>query len=89
MAIDAKDKLDDPALCDASSCSSKGAEVQEQGKLYSTVSTVGFSVGIVGLGVGAYLLFFGSDDAAPKPPSTTVDVARLDGGLHVTLRTSL
>lgn len=52
--------------CDGAACSKEGLEAASSGKRLATVSTVGFGVGLAGLGVGAFLLLTGS-------PSSTED----------------
>jgi hypothetical protein len=46
---------------DALLCNADGLDAADEGKRFATVSTVGFAVGAVALGVGAYLVL-GADD---------------------------
>jgi hypothetical protein len=49
--------------CDASAaCDQEGLDAASSGKTFSTIGTVGFVVGVVGLGVGGYLLFSSPDE---------------------------
>jgi hypothetical protein len=53
---------DDPALCPKKSCSPAGRSEIDAAETKALVSTIGFGVGVVGIGVGAYLLLSGSSD---------------------------
>lgn len=56
--------------CDGDFCTQKGLDAESSGKTLSTVSTVAFAVGLVGVGVGGYLLLTGSEkEAAPTAGS--------------------
>jgi hypothetical protein len=44
-------------------CNPTGKEANDTGSTLATVSTGGFAVGLVGLGVGSYLLIAGGDDS--------------------------
>lgn len=53
---------DDPALCPKKSCSPAGRSEIDAAETKALVSSIGFGVGAVGLGVGVYLLVSGSGD---------------------------
>ncbi|HEX6764725.1 MAG TPA: hypothetical protein VF103_04590 [Polyangiaceae bacterium] len=53
---------DDPALCPKKSCSPAGRSEIDAAETKALVSTIGFGVGAVGIGVGAFLLLSGSSD---------------------------
>jgi hypothetical protein len=53
---------DDPELCPKKSCSPAGRSEIDAAETKALVSTVGFGVGVVGIGLGAYLLLSGSGD---------------------------
>ena len=59
---------DADAECEGRYCSPKGLDLHDQSRQASTVSTVGFAVGAVGLGLGTYFLLSsgGKAPAAPK-----------------------
>lgn len=65
LALGKKGDLD--SACVDKVCGRSQQDTIDSGKTLATVSTVGFAVGIVGLGVGTYLLLTG----APKSSSTT------------------
>ncbi len=44
----------------------EGYDAAQRGKMYSAVSTAGFAVGLAGLGIGTYLLFFHEDDQVTR-----------------------
>lgn len=45
----------------AMQCDSEGLDAASAGKTYSAIGTIGFVAGLVGLGVGGYLLFWSPD----------------------------
>ncbi|HVJ22252.1 MAG TPA: hypothetical protein VM686_42895, partial [Polyangiaceae bacterium] len=47
--------------CDGKQCTAEGVEAGEDGKLFSTVSTVAFAVGVVGVAAGATLILIAKD----------------------------
>ncbi|MCC6214607.1 MAG: hypothetical protein IT376_07045 [Polyangiaceae bacterium] len=62
--LDAKSSAD--AECPAKRCSPEGYAAVEDGRTFATLSTVGFVVGAVGVGVGAYLWLGGDEPGAPR-----------------------
>lgn len=62
FAMSEKEIVHDEANCKGRGCNSEGYEAAERGKVYSAASTIGFAVGLAGLGVGTYLLFFHEGD---------------------------
>lgn len=71
--------------CDKSfACDQTGLDAASSGKTLSTVSTVGFVVGLVGAGAGLYFLLSSSGD---HRETTAVGVAPTSGGADVALRT--
>lgn len=57
-----------------------------EGKLYAHLSTASFGVGVVGIGIGAYLLFFAPSSPPKTSPSTSVvpQIAPQSAGLSLT-----
>ncbi|HVH46361.1 MAG TPA: hypothetical protein VM925_28665 [Labilithrix sp.] len=62
LTLGAKSSADDN--CGAAGCNAEGLSAQDRGKTWSTVSTVGFIVGGVGLAAGAGLLLYSSKHGA-------------------------
>lgn len=64
-------------------CTKKGIELQSQAATSATISTVGFVMGGVGLGVGAVLVFLGTRHASPAPSRAWIvpHVDRTGGGV--------
>lgn len=62
--------------CDAArnSCDQQGRDAADRGKLWGTVTTVGLAVGVVGVGVGTYLLL-----SSPHESGETAVVATTAG----------
>lgn len=60
MAIAKHSTVTDPAHCDQSTrvCDSTGASAASSGKTLGAITTASYIVGAVGLGAGAYFLFF-------------------------------
>jgi hypothetical protein len=63
VVLSKKSTVDDE--CSNKVCSPEGVQAGEDGALFSTVSTVAFAVGAVGLGVGTYLVL-SSDDSGEE-----------------------
>ena len=58
-------KADVDAGCPTSrTCSDDGLDAVDRGKTAATISTIGFAVGVVAVGVGVYMLL--SSGRAPK-----------------------
>lgn len=55
-------------------CSADVGRLAEQGQTLSTVSTVAFAVGIVGLGVGVPLVLLNRKSSKEKPPAVSLHV---------------
>jgi hypothetical protein len=80
-------RSDSNKLCPTdATCQGDGAKYNDQAYTAAWISDVGFGVGIVGLGVGTYLLLSGGS-SEEKPPQAsgsrtrvTADVAALPGG---------
>jgi hypothetical protein len=65
--------------CPAQRCNQTGYDAVESGRTLSMVSTTGFIVGAVGVGLGAYfILSAGSGESAP--PRAALSAAPLPGG---------
>lgn len=62
LTLDSKSTAD--AECPGKRCTAAGWSAVEDGRTFATLSTIGFVVGAVGLGVGAYL-WLGTDERAP------------------------
>lgn len=70
MVFSKKSTID--SHCDASkACDAEGLDAASSARTLSTVSTVGFVVGAVGLGAGLYFLLSGSGGAAPRTALST------------------
>lgn len=54
-------KSDVERECDGKLCTAEGVEAGEDGRLYSTISTVAFAVGVAGVAAGATLILTASD----------------------------
>jgi hypothetical protein len=66
MALGKKSDLD--GACTAGKiCPSSQQDTIDSGQTFGTVSTIGFGVGIVGIGVGTYLLLTNRSKPAPTP----------------------
>jgi hypothetical protein len=78
LTLAAKNENEDH--CDATLrvCDEQGRDAADRGKLWGTVTTVGLAVGVVGTGVGAYLLLSGGRESETAVVATsTGDGARL------------
>jgi hypothetical protein len=80
LVLSKKSTVDDE--CSNKVCSPAGVEAGEDGALFSTVSTVAFAVGAVGLGVGTYLVLSSDDSGAEQ---SRVELRALPGQASVTL----
>lgn len=70
-------KSDADALCQGDKCKQEGLDLDSEAMTSAVISTIGFGVGIVGLGVGTYLVL------TSKPSSTTgITVAPMFGGTN-------
>jgi hypothetical protein len=68
--------------CDAEFCDSEeGIDAAESGAVFSTVSTIAFIAGAVGLGAGITLIVVG----APADDGVTLHLAPQPGGAHLSL----
>lgn len=68
------------ANCDDDlACNPQGMDAASAGKTFSTISTVGFVAGILGAGVGAYLLL--TDDSTPGPSIALGVAPTANGGV--------
>jgi hypothetical protein len=68
-------KNDADAHCVGSVCDTSAArDLENDAKTSAALSTIGFAVGIVGLGVGAY--FFVSSLSSPKPAQASASYAK-------------
>ncbi|MFZ5891497.1 MAG: hypothetical protein ACOY0T_10640 [Myxococcota bacterium] len=66
LVLDRKSTVD--RECAANRCSAAGVEAAESGRTLSTISTIAFAAGAVGVGVGAYLIL------SSKPSQDSVRV---------------
>jgi hypothetical protein len=80
LVLSKKSTVDDE--CSNKVCSPEGVQAGEDGALFSTVSTVAFAVGAVGLGVGTYLVL-SSDDSGEE--RSRLELRALPGQASVTL----
>ncbi len=64
MVLNKKQIEEDECDDDLQICSQKGADAQDAGRTLGVVSTLGFVVGAVGLGAGAYFLLSSDDGGA-------------------------
>jgi hypothetical protein len=80
LVLSKKSTVDDE--CSNKVCSPEGVQAGEDGALFSTVSTVAFAVGVVGLGVGTYLVL-SSDDSGEE--QSRLELRALPGQASVTL----
>lgn len=62
MVLGKKSTFEDECKGDPVVCSQEGADARDSGRTLGTVSTIGFVVGAVGLGAGAYFLLSSNDD---------------------------
>jgi hypothetical protein len=60
---------DADAECDARGCTQAGLDFEGQARTAATVSTVGFALGLAGVGLGAYLLLT-DGPPAPRPSAS-------------------
>ena len=85
-------RKDSNKLCPTdTTCQGDGAKYNTQAYTAAWISDIGFGVGIVGLGVGTYLLLSGgSSEEAPRASGAgtklTADVAALPGGGAMSVR---
>ena len=77
MVIGKKQTLDDN--CGVNGCNDAAREAADAGIALSTVSTIAFAAGAVGLGVGTYL-FITSSPAGRPAPVTALGAVALPGG---------
>jgi hypothetical protein len=71
--------------CPNQRCTKEGEDLIDGSQTLLIVNGIAWGVGLVGLGVGAWLVLSSGDDGAPK---TTVGTAVLRGGAGLTLRRS-
>ena len=77
MVLGKKSTVDDN--CDANKiCNREGADAADAGRTLGTVSTIGFVVGAVGVGLGAYLVL--SSDNKEQPRTMLAPAVAPDGG---------
>lgn len=83
-ALSAKHTVDDN--CKNKVCSGDGIAAADRGSTASTISTVAFTVGILGAAVGTYLLVTGKSDVKPDSAAKgpTVGAGWVPGGAMVT-----
>lgn len=80
MALGKKSTVDDN--CDADKqCNQQGFDAAEDGRTLTTISTIGWVAGVVGVGVGAYFILSSDDDGR----ATAVGTRALPGGGAVSL----
>ncbi len=72
-------KSDVEAQCEGSRCPPSAQDDIDSMNASATISTIGFAVGIVGAGVGTYLLLShgAADDSGPAPSSATAGSVRI------------
>jgi hypothetical protein len=75
LAVSSKRTLE--AHCVDRRCDDQGLDAANAGRTYATISTVSGAVGVLGLGVGTYLLL---SPRAEQHPSTQIDAAAMPGG---------
>jgi hypothetical protein len=68
--------------CHGSLCTAAGADAARSGRTWSTVSTVAFAAGAVGVGVGLYLVL----SAKPTPETAKVELVTRPGAAALSLR---
>lgn len=86
MTLDAKKKSDQGCeLYDGERrCTQAGVDSMAEARTYSLLSTGGFALGAIGIGLGSYLLFTGKDVERPK---TAWTLAPTVGGAQFALTT--
>lgn len=83
MTLGKKSEADDN--CDNKRCTQKGIDAVDSGKTLGTISVVGFAVGLVGLGLGTYLVLDSDDEGQAR---TTLHPVAAPGTGYVSLRHS-
>jgi hypothetical protein len=53
-------KSDSDPYCNGTSCTQPGLDLRSDAKSFATISDIAFAAGLVGVGVGTYLVFFNS-----------------------------
>jgi hypothetical protein len=81
MALGKKSVADEHCFPERGFCDQEGADANDAGRTLATVSTVGFVVGAVGLGAGAYLILTSKKDQ----PETAVAIRGRSGGAFLSL----
>jgi hypothetical protein len=71
-------KKSDLENCENNRCPSSQADTLDSAKSMATVSTVGFTVGFVGVGVGVVLLLTGSNSARASAPLPKLATGRVE-----------
>lgn len=73
MVLDRKSTVD--RECNGNVCSAEGVDAANSGKTLSTVSTIAFAAGAVGVGVGLYLVL----SSKPSPQSARIEFVSRPG----------
>jgi hypothetical protein len=70
---------------DADGCSSRGAQETSDAIKFANLSTVGFGIGIVGVGLGTVLLLTSGGSSSPRSSAITTTATVTPGGSQVTI----
>jgi serine/threonine-protein kinase len=74
-------KSDADAICPGSTCSDRHAvDLSKQAQTSGILGSVSLAIGLAGVGVGSYLLFFGPEQRAAARPAPSLAVVPLQGG---------
>ena len=69
--------------CSGGRCTQAGLDAADSGKTLSTISTIAFGVGAVGIGVGAYLILSAKDDERAYAPHLGIRTAASGAALEL------
>jgi hypothetical protein len=85
MALGKKSTADDHCYSATRTCDQTGIDANDSGRTLGTVSTVGFAVGLVGLGLGTYLVL-SSHDSGKAETALTTEVGPTGSRVSVAVR---
>ena len=66
MVLNKKKTADAHCYPELRACDQEGVDANESGRTLGTVSTIGFAVGLVGLGLGTYFILTSDDEGQPQ-----------------------
>ena len=71
MVLGKKKTADEHCYPEFRACDQEGVDANESGRTLGTVSTVGFAIGLVGLGLGTYFILTSDDEGQPQTTLVT------------------